>query len=153
MGPYSVFVTGGSYLAVVVDSRGFLNSPVRVGRDQGVEVLHLWGSSTRIVDEGMLFTAAGTRLPDDLPRVIDAIGRAVSTTEGTKVFHCTVLVKEGMSLTAAVIRRPNDLARVIYVQGGAVSTTEGTKVLHHTVLVEEGMLFTAAGTRLPDDLS
>src|SRR5215204_435413 len=96
MVPYSVLATDGSYLAVVVDSRGGSNSPARVGRDQAVEVPHPLGA---IVDKGTIRIAAVMRPPYNLARVIYVIGVAGSTTEGTKVSHhwsCTLIVEEGM---------------------------------------------------------
>src|SRR5215204_2725178 len=94
MGPYSGFVTCGSYLAFAVDSRGIMNSPAIVGRDQGVEVFHPVGA---IVEEGMLLAGASVRSSNHLPGVVYGLGIAVSTTEGTKVFHPVgAIVEEGM---------------------------------------------------------
>jgi hypothetical protein len=86
MGPNSVFVTGGSYLAVGVDSRGVTNSPARAGWNQVVEVLHLWGS-TLIVEEGMLRTVASVRITDHLARGIYARCMALIASERSQVLH------------------------------------------------------------------
>jgi len=113
----------------------------------------------------MLMTDVIRRPPNDLARVIDAIGLAVrviatiGTTEETKVFHHTVLVEEGMIvLIVSDTRQPDYLSRVINAIGLAVSSTEGTKLFHvggiwvTIVLVEEGMRYPVAIDRIPDDL-
>jgi hypothetical protein len=84
MGPYSVFMTGGSYLTVTVNSRGGSNSPARVRWKQVVEVLHPVGA---IVDEGMLLTGASVRIPDHLPGVVYTRCIATSASKSAKVPH------------------------------------------------------------------
>src|SRR5829696_6592437 len=106
MAPYSVFVTGGSYLAVGVDSRGFINSQTRVRWNQVVEILHLWGSSIRIVEEGMFLTLASVRMPHHLAGV--AYTRCITprASESAQVRHLwgsTLIVEEGMRGTVGGI--------------------------------------------------
>jgi hypothetical protein len=92
----------------------------------------------------MTLTAAGIRPPDDPARVVYAIGFARAASEGTKVFHLTVLMEEGMDGPTAVINSvrtypitcyPYHLARVIYAMGCAVgwidvAPRKGTEVLY-----------------------
>jgi len=65
---YSFFVTGGSYLAVGVDSPSITNGPARVGRDQAVEVDH---RLTALFEEGVFGTGASVRVPNNLAGVVN----------------------------------------------------------------------------------
>src|SRR5215217_3386865 len=131
------------YLARGIDAIG-----PAVAAPEGTQVFH----HTVLIKEGMLMTDVIRRPPNDLARVIDAIGLAVrviasiGTTEETKVFHHTVLVEEGMIvLIVSDTRQPDYLARVIDAIGLAVGSTEGTKLFHvggiwvTIVLIKEGM--------------
>src|SRR5215208_2444492 len=74
-----------------------------------------------------LTVVSAIRRPDDLVEVIYGRGRAEVASEGTKVFHLTVLVEEGMVLrltvTPLVTRHPDYVAKTVYVTGRAEAVT------------------------------
>src|SRR5829696_2594727 len=91
----SGFVTVGSYLAFAVDSPGVMNSPARVGRDQGVEVDH---RLTALFEEAMITAPPNVRRPNHLAGVVYAPCIAMAS-ESAQVLHLwgsnTPIVEEG----------------------------------------------------------
>src|SRR5215207_9421220 len=159
MGPYSFFVTGGSYLAVVVDSPGFINSPARVGRDQGVEVSH---RLTALFDEGTPRAAnvrrsPFVRTPNHLSGVVYAHCIAFITSfEIPQILHLlgSTIVEEGMRAVEDAI--PNHLVEVVYVRCNPVVASESAQVQHLSgsiLIVEEGMFAIAVALRHPNYLA
>src|SRR5215204_3872069 len=101
---FSGFVTSGSYLAIVVDSRGGSNSPARVGRDQGVEVDH---RLSVLFEEGTRATVASVPNPNHLVEVVYVIGVAGrAASDGAQVLP--LLGNHIVDRTA-----PNRLARIV----------------------------------------
>src|SRR5918993_1730037 len=156
MGPYPFFVTGGSYLAVGVDSRGSINSPAQVGRDQGVEVDH---RLTAHFEEGTPRASNErirpfVRTPNHRAGVVYAPCFAhIASFEIPQVLHLlgSTIVEEGMRANGDAIT--DHLTVVIYARCTPAIASESAQVQHlwsSALIVEERVFPTAASLPIPN---